>query len=79
MISELSVETADSGRINLSATMKLVDPEVYFQGLTLYVDPANPPIVTYGGRQLSVIHNGPDETGRYSISIPFRKKAKIWH
>lgn len=79
MISDLSVEMAGRGRISLSATMKVADPEWYFQGLTLYVNPANTPIVTYDGRQLSVVHNGPDETGHYSISIPFRKIANIWH
>lgn len=79
MIGDLGVEMDGRGGINLHSAIKVADPEEYFQGLTLYVDPADTPTVTYNGRQLSVVHNGPDETGRYSISIPLRRLANIWH
>ena len=79
MLAGLSVEMGDDGTIKLTSDRMIVDPADHFQGLTLYVEPGITPIVTYGLRQLSFVHNGPDESGRYSISIPIKKTVDIWH
>lgn len=79
MLAGLSVEMGDDGTIKLTSDRIIVDPADHFQGLTLYVEPSITPIVTYGLRQLSFVHNGPDESGRYSISIPIKKTVDIWH
>lgn len=51
----------------------------FFQGLTIYINnPKKPAIVSYRGKKLEIIYNGPDETGRYSVSVPFVKKEMIW-
>ncbi len=79
MLSGLGVEMGHKGAIKLTSDRPVGEPEDYFQGLTLYVEPGMTPVVTYGERQLTIVHNGPDESGRYSISIPFKKTTNIWH
>lgn len=53
-------------------------PEVFFQGLTVYIDPTRPFRLCYRGHYLTPLHNGPDETGRYSATVPIRKLPDIW-
>lgn len=79
MLAGLGVEIDDSGTFKLTSDRIVVDPADHFQGLTLYVQPGITPIVTYGEQMLSLVHNGPDESGRYSISIPIKKTVNIWH
>ncbi len=79
MLSSLGVEVGHQGAIRLTSEVPVDDPEEHFQGLTLYVEPAMTPVVTYGERRLLIVHNGPDESGRYSISIPTKKIPNIWH
>jgi hypothetical protein len=54
------------------------DPEEYFQGLTFYIDTRDAVSLIYCGRQIPIVYNGPDETGRYSVTVPIRKKEDIW-
>ena len=54
------------------------DPEEYFQGLTFYIDTRDSVSLIYCGRQIPIVYNGPDETGRYSVTVPIRKKEDIW-
>jgi hypothetical protein len=54
------------------------DPEEYFQGLTFYIDTRDSVSLIYCGRQIPIVYNGPDETGRYSVTVPLRKKEDIW-
>lgn len=56
----------------------LVDPQILFQGLTFYIDP-NKPVELYGnGKKLNIEYNGPDETRRYSVSVPLQPLRDIW-
>jgi hypothetical protein len=57
---------------------EIPDPEEYFQGLTFYIDTRDVVSLTYCGRRLPIVYNGPDETGRYSVTVPLRKKEDIW-
>ena len=63
MLRDVAIETDGGCAVRLSTGAKVSDPEDHFQGLTLYVNPTDKPSVSYGGRQLRVVHNGPDETG----------------
>jgi len=78
MLSRLWVEMDADGCIHIATDSRVADPEEYFQGLTLYVNPPAIPVVRFGDKTLTVLHNGPDETGRYSITIPVRKQVDIW-
>ncbi|MFS2013641.1 hypothetical protein ACCD06_27870 [Azospirillum sp. CT11-132] len=48
------------------------------EGLTLYIDPALPIRVIHRGKPLEFWHNGPDETGRYSITMASTSLPDIW-
>ncbi len=78
MLANLGVTRDDGGAITLSSDRVVVDPLEYFQGLTLYVEPGTTPTVSYGERILPIVHNGPDESGSYSVSIPLIKLEDIW-
>jgi hypothetical protein len=54
------------------------DPRRYFAGLTLYCHPRVEPRVRCRGIELPLRHNGPDESGRYSVSLPFPPLPDIW-
>ena len=54
------------------------EPEEYFQGLTFYIDARDNVSLIYCGRQVPIVYNGPDETGRYSVTVSLRKKEDIW-
>jgi hypothetical protein len=55
------------------------DAEWFFAGLTLYIDDLSEfRAVEFAGHQLPVVHNGPDESGRYSVTVPFRRLPEIW-
>jgi hypothetical protein len=78
MLRGIRVEADADGCIHIATDSLVPDPEEYFQGLTLYVTPPVTPVVRFGERILTALHNGPDETGRYSITIPVRKHKNIW-
>jgi len=54
------------------------NPESFFQGLTLYADSGDPVDIRYHEHPLSVRHNGPDETGRFSVTVNMQKLPDIW-
>lgn len=78
MLSSINVEVDKAGSIELKTDKTIIDPSENFQGLTIYVEPRMEPIVTYKKQKLLINHNGPDESGRYSVSIPLKKAQKIW-
>ncbi|KQC12582.1 MAG: hypothetical protein APR63_10645 [Desulfuromonas sp. SDB] len=53
-------------------------PEIFFQGLTVYVNPQKPLKIYYKNKELFFSINGPDETGKYSVSIPLKTFGDIW-
>lgn len=54
------------------------DPQHFFQGLTVYHDPSIPIKIVFGTTELNIVHNGPDQSGRYSVSVPLQPMANIW-
>ncbi|WP_434685291.1 hypothetical protein [Pseudanabaena minima] len=54
------------------------DPEIYFQGLTFYIDPTLPVEIIFKHNPLQLEYNGPDSTGKYSVTIPIQKLVDIW-
>lgn len=56
----------------------IADPAAFFQGLTLYIDTTKPFRLLFNDYELPVSHNGPDETGKYSVTIPLQKPDNIW-
>lgn len=78
MLKNLKIQIGTGNEIKLETDQKFQDPQDHFQGLTLFVDVNEIPKVFYGNSQLFTVNNGPDDSGRYSISIPLRKKPNIW-
>jgi hypothetical protein len=61
--------------------IEIVDPPGHVldpKGLTIYIDPALPIKVTHRGREIAIRHNGPDETGRYSVTVASTSLPDIW-
>lgn len=56
----------------------IMSPLKYFQGLTIYVDPQLSVKVEYNNTVFPLDYNGPDETGRYSVTIPITPMGSIW-
>jgi hypothetical protein len=75
-----STRVASSGGIySLECESVAHDPERFFAGLTLYIDDLGEfRAVEFAGRRVAVDHNGPDESGRYSVTIPLRRLPEIW-
>jgi hypothetical protein len=60
------------------ATDRSLAPDA-LQGLTFYVDDADEPIrLRCGDRDVPLARNGPDETGRPSVSVPLERLEPIW-
>lgn len=54
------------------------DPRRYFSGLTLYCHPKAEPRLRCRGVELPLRHNGPDESGKYSVTVPLQPLPDIW-
>lgn len=65
-------------RYDLACSKDIRNPEEAFQGLTIYHESPERPHLRYGSHDIEIVHNGPDETGRYSFSVPLKKYASIW-
>ena len=65
-------------RYEIISNMEVENPEAFFQGLTVYHDPKKPVSLVFKEKALPVFHNDPDETGRYSVTIPISTKEDIW-
>ncbi len=79
MIENTSVmPQTNPGEFNLASAVPVADPGRFFQGLTLYADPAVDARIKFEGRPLLLQFNGPDHTGRYSISVPCTPMDNIW-
>jgi len=62
----------------LATESVIANPDEYFQGLTFYINPKERLSLVYSGTQLRLVYNGPDETGKYSATVPLRKKEDVW-
>jgi hypothetical protein len=79
MLETTTVRKEDgSDELEVFSTMPVECPMVFFQGLTIYIDPAEESRVKYRGKFLPIHYNGPDHTGRYSISVRCTAKENIW-
>ena len=73
MIGSISISEISYNNFIISSPIN-----VDLSGLTLYVDTRNPVHIFYEGDCVQVVYNGPDETGRYSVTVPFKKLESIW-
>lgn len=67
-----------TGELELQLDRTPDDPATDLAGLTLYVDTIRPVTLRCHGTELPVVVNGPDETGRYSVSVPLTHLQDIW-
>jgi hypothetical protein len=68
---------AATGRINLDLPPDIV-PAHDLAGLTIYIDTAKTPSLFCGDTEIALRMNGPDETGRYSATVPVPATPDIW-
>jgi hypothetical protein len=73
MIDSISISEISYNNFIISSPIN-----VDLSGLTLYADTRDPVNIFYKGDCIPVIYNGPDETGRYSVTVPFKKLECIW-
>ena len=69
---------AKTGELELQLNWTPDDPVADLAGLTLYVDTARPITLRCQGTDLPIAVNGPDETGRYSVSVTPARLPDIW-
>lgn len=67
-----------AGGYQISCDQAVEKPEEFFQGLTLYVEPTQRVRLCFGGIELSLLHNGRDETGQESVTVPWFRVEQIW-
>lgn len=79
MVESLEIKFGNiSGDYYIIGSASVGDPELFFQGLTFYINPRKITRLYYIGQELPLVYNGPDETGRYSATVPFKKLPDIW-
>ena len=69
---------AKAGALELKLDRVPDDPAKELAGLTLYVDTARPVTLRCQGTDLPLVVNGPDDTGRYSVSVAPARLPGIW-
>lgn len=68
LIESVDVQENVAGELILSCGDAGLPPSA-FQNITIYIDTLKPVTICYGDRVLPYFVNGPDETGRYSVTI----------
>lgn len=80
MLESTKVVALDAGsEFRLESPMVGARPESFFGGLTIYAHPSAQATVWFGDVPLPVTQNGPDETGRYSVTVLSEPKQDIWN
>lgn len=67
-----------SGSIEIFCKLPVKQPHDFFQGLTVYIDPASDIRINFNHEELPFQYNGPDHTGKYSVSVKSIAKEDIW-
>lgn len=78
MRDDIKVSYNNTGIVNLSTRSVYTRPQNDLQGLTIYIDPRNFQGLFLDGCQVSVQHNGPDQSGQYSVTVPVKELSSIW-
>ncbi len=78
MVRHVAVDCKGDAEFSLRMERKVDDPLRLFGGLTLYCHPGSIPKVRYGNVELPIQLNGPDETGKYSVSVRIQRLPDIW-
>ena len=78
MVESTQIILEDKGIYVLEGSLNGKTPVEHFQGLTLYVEANNEIELKYKKTKLNIVNNGPDDTGQYSVSVPFIEKSNIW-
>jgi hypothetical protein len=69
IVQTTSVHKNEQGHYILESQINYTNPKNAFRNLTIYVDSTQPVTVLYKDFSLPYIANGPDKTGRYSVTI----------
>lgn len=79
MRDEIEVTCGQDGFVRLHLNASASNPLEVLQGLTIYIDPGNFRGLLFGGTEVPVQFNGPDQTGRYSVTVPIQQLSNIWN
>lgn len=72
-----SIEVYETGVNKFQVYCK--DEEISsLSGLTIYIDPKERVEVLFRNQPVPILYNGPDETQRYSVTVPMKKNPSIW-
>ncbi len=74
----LKVTNEINGKVTLEFDNYISENKDNLSGLTIYIDPQNFKGLNYDNRDIPVYYNGPDETGKYSVTIKHSKLTDIW-
>lgn len=78
MRESIIVNLREDGEVCLNTTESYKEPLEFLQGLTIYIDPGKFKRLLFEEEEIPVQYNGPDETGRYSVSVEVQKLPDIW-
>ena len=76
---QIDVAYDNDGSVHLQLKAIISNPQEELQGVTIYIDPINFRGLFIKGSQITVQNNGPDYTGRYSVTVPVQKLSNIWN
>jgi hypothetical protein len=79
MRDEIEVICGHDGFIRLQLNASASNPLEVLQGLTIYIDPVNFRGLLFKGAEIPVQFNGPDYSGRYSVTVPIQHLPNIWN
>lgn len=79
MRDEIKFICGEDGFVRLQLNESFLNPQVALQGLTIYIDPTNFRGLLFRGAEIPVQFNGPDYTGRYSVTVPIQQLTNIWN
>lgn len=78
MVESITINKSEDGIWQIHSSKSIDDPQKYYQGLTIYVDPTKNIKLIANGKELAIYNNGPDENGYYSVSVIRKPKIDIW-
>ena len=68
----------DVNRVRIINLSKKSMPASALQGITIYIDTKKRTEIEYQGEKVPFVVNGPDDTSRYSVTVPITKLNDIW-
>lgn len=78
MIETVNIQEEGDGSLEVIYPETVSDPQAFFAGLTIYTPVAKDIRLSYRGKKLEVIFNGPDDTDCYSFTVKMETLEDIW-